>query len=113
MATRTTIQLIDDIDGGVAHETVRFSLDGQPYEIDLSGANRQELDAALAGYIESARPVQAGGGPKRAAKQSGRVDQERKDRLKAMREWALANGITVAERGRIAASVEAAYAAAH
>ena len=39
MAKETVIKLVDDLDGGVAHETVWFGLDGQTYEIDLSSKN--------------------------------------------------------------------------
>ena len=36
MATKTTVVLEDDLDGGPADETVRFGLDGVEYEIDLT-----------------------------------------------------------------------------
>jgi len=39
MATRTMITLEDDLDGGPAEETVRFSLGAAEYEMDLSAAN--------------------------------------------------------------------------
>lgn len=41
MATRTVIELIDDLDGSEATETVRFGLDGTEYEIDLAGQNAE------------------------------------------------------------------------
>ncbi len=37
MAKKVVVQLVDDIDGGAASETVVFALDGTTYEIDLSG----------------------------------------------------------------------------
>lgn len=43
MATRIVIELIDDLDGSEATETVRFGLDGADYEIDLAGQNADEL----------------------------------------------------------------------
>jgi nucleoid-associated protein Lsr2 len=36
MATKVTIALEDDLDGGPADETVRFAFDGTGYEIDLN-----------------------------------------------------------------------------
>jgi hypothetical protein len=39
MATRTTITLEDDLDGGPADETLRFHLGAAEYEIDLNAKN--------------------------------------------------------------------------
>jgi hypothetical protein len=39
MATKITVVLEDDLDGGPADETVRFGLGGTEYEIDLSARN--------------------------------------------------------------------------
>jgi hypothetical protein len=36
MATKVTKTLIDDLDGAEASETVRFTIRGKSYEIDLS-----------------------------------------------------------------------------
>jgi hypothetical protein len=55
MATRTTVTLVDDLDGGTAEETVGFGLDGAAYEIDLSAANAGELRSALERYVAAAR----------------------------------------------------------
>ena len=38
------VSLIDDFDGTKASETVRFSLDGKNFEIDLSKSNANELN---------------------------------------------------------------------
>ena len=48
MARQVQTTLIDDIDGGPADETVRFSLDGRHYEIDLAGVKSEALRATLA-----------------------------------------------------------------
>src|SRR5262245_66153183 len=53
VARETFTKLIDDLDGGEAHETVKFGLDGHFYEIDLSTKNANKLRNALAGYGES------------------------------------------------------------
>jgi len=52
MARETITRLVDDLDGGVAHETVRFGLDGRLYEIDLSSKNAKKLRSELASFIE-------------------------------------------------------------
>ena len=39
MAQRVSVDLVDDIDGGSAVETLRFALDGVDYEIDLGKRN--------------------------------------------------------------------------
>ena len=40
MAQKVQVLLVDDLDGGEASETVSFALDGNSYEIDLSGEER-------------------------------------------------------------------------
>jgi hypothetical protein len=57
MAQTVIVKLTDDIDGGDAHETVSFALNGQRYEIDLNENNAKALRDALGPFIEKARPV--------------------------------------------------------
>jgi hypothetical protein len=110
MAQQTTVILTDDIDGGKAVETVAFGLDGTQYEIDLGAKNAKNLRKAVAAYIEAGRKVKINGGIRSAKKTvtaSGGSD------LAAIRTWAHENGIPVAARGRIAASVKEQYLAAN
>ena len=51
MASKTVVELFDDLDGGRADETVVFALDGVEYEIDLSKSNATALRDVLAAYI--------------------------------------------------------------
>ena len=109
MAQRVSIELVDDVDGTPADETVSFGLDGASYELDLSAANAAALREALAGYIGHARRVSSsssrrGSSPRRS---SGSSD------ARAIREWARANGHKVPERGRVSSEVKAAYEAAN
>ncbi len=70
MAKETITRLVDDLDGGVAHETVTFGLDGHLYEIDLSPRNAKKLRTELAVFVEhgsrvtarAATPGRRGGG---------------------------------------------------
>ena len=57
---QTITQLIDDIDGGKAEETVLFAIDGTNYEIDLSRRNAARLRDLLNGYTPYARAVRGG-----------------------------------------------------
>ena len=110
MAQQTTVILTDDIDGGKAVETVSFGLDGKQYMIDLGAKNAKNLRKAVAAYIEAGRKVTTNGGIRNTTKkptQSASID------LAAVRAWAHENGIPVAARGRIAASVTEQYLAAN
>ncbi|HUZ10806.1 MAG TPA: Lsr2 family protein [Acidimicrobiales bacterium] len=62
MAKTVIVKLTDDLDGTDAEETVRFSLDGLSYEIDLNTANAAKLRDALGPFI--ARSVRTGKPPR-------------------------------------------------
>lgn len=109
MAQKVLIELIDDIDGQPADETVSFSLDGVSYDIDLATKNAEKLRKALAPYVESAR---RSGGRKKTAARSNSASNGAVD-AKTVRAWAQANGIAVPDRGRIPTSVREQYAAAN
>jgi hypothetical protein len=69
MAKETVTRLLDDLDGGVAHETVKFALDGHSYEIDLSSKNAKKAAQRPRGVRRSREPsVQPRG---RRSKSSG------------------------------------------
>jgi hypothetical protein len=110
MAQKIQVLLVDDLDGGVATETVSFGIDGGAYEIDLSAANAASLRSALADYVAHARrPNRAPrntGAPVRPGRAPARADREQ---TQAIREWARKNGHKVNERGRVPAAVVAAY----
>jgi hypothetical protein len=112
MAKETITRLVDDLDGGVAHETVKFGLDGQMYEIDLSSKNAKKLRSDLATFIEhgsrlSSRRV-VGGARGRDVRVRGSVAGDR-DQNRAIREWAQAKGYDVALRGRIKQEIVEAF----
>jgi hypothetical protein len=55
VARKTVVELVDDVDGGQADETVRFALDGVDYTIDLSAENATRLRQILAAFVANAR----------------------------------------------------------
>lgn len=103
MAQKVKIILVDDLDEGVADETVRFALDGVTYEMDLSSGNATKLRAALEPFIAKARKTSAG----RAAR--GRGATARSQDSAKIRQWAREHGYTVNSRGRIQAEIQEAY----
>lgn len=113
MATRQIAQVIDDLDGTTLEEgegkQLTFSIEGRAYEIDLSQKNADKFYAALAPYVDAARPI---GSPSRSGSPRRSRSTNPAD-LNAIREWARANGHTVSDRGRIPASIVDAYKAAN
>ncbi|WP_244211024.1 Lsr2 dimerization domain-containing protein [Amycolatopsis kentuckyensis] len=55
MARNTAVQVLDDLTGEPAAETVGFGLDGIDYDIDLSFANADALRALLQRYAAAGR----------------------------------------------------------
>ncbi|MFP5020227.1 histone-like nucleoid-structuring protein Lsr2 [Pseudonocardia phyllosphaerae] len=115
MAQQTTITLVDDLDGGEADEQIEFTVDGRAYEIDLSTENAERLRESLAPYISAARRAAstyraAGSGAASSSNGSSASDRAAN---RAVREWAIAQGMKISERGRIPTSVLEAYQNAH
>jgi hypothetical protein len=106
MATKVTVALEDDLDGGPADETVRFAFGGAEYEIDLSKKNARAFRKQLAPFIDHARRA----GP-RQRRRAARTTASR-DRSGAIRAWAREQGLSVSARGRIPASIVQQYQAA-
>ncbi|WP_331077072.1 Lsr2 family protein [Actinophytocola sp.] len=108
MAQKVLVQLIDDLDGTSAEDvtTVQFGLDGVTYEIDLTESNADRLRDLLAEYVGSAR--RTGGRVKRGGRPGGAGGAANND-AGQIREWAQANGIELAARGRIPSHVAESY----
>ena len=103
----------EPVDGRPTH-TVRFGLDGRQYEIDLTVERAAEFRGAVQRYVDAARVI---GPPSRTrGRQPGTRPRPSTaapppNDPSAVRSWARANGYRVSTRGRIAASVLAAYEA--
>jgi len=112
MAQQVLVEMVDDIDGTTAAQTVPFSLDGISYEIDLSAVNAGALRDELARYVAASRRVGgrkvrlAVGQSSTGSPAGGPADRERSRQIRA---WAIDNGYEISERGRIPANVISAH----
>lgn len=101
MAQRTIVELIDDIDGKPADETVTFSLNGSDYSIDLSTKNADKFRGLFQDYIAAGTKVSG----KRSGRKAGKAGKAGKanggSNAAEIRAWAQSNGIDVPARGRI------------
>jgi hypothetical protein len=110
MAQKTIVELVDDLDGGVAAESVVFGLDGVEYAIDLSTENAKRLRDSLSAYVDKARRV--GGRKQRAiGRPAGRTGDKAQNQ--AIREWARSQGEKISDRGRIPSELVTRFQAAH
>lgn len=114
MAQRVTVQLVDDLDGSAAEETVPFALDGVSYKIDLNGKHAKKLRSVFSVYLQHGRRT---GGRRRAvalnATRAGTRTISERERSHAVRVWARKQKIHVADRGRIPSAVMARFLAVH
>jgi hypothetical protein len=108
LARKIHVQLIDDLSGEDAQETVRFALDGVEYEIDLSAENAAELREAMERFVSGGRRVRGPSGSRR-----GRAGSSGSEDTQMIREWAMANGYSPSSRGRISQDIKNAYDDAH
>jgi hypothetical protein len=108
MAQQTIVQLIDDIDGKPAKETVTFSLDGVAYEIDLNTKNADKLRKTFTAYVEKGRKTGTRR-PGRSSRRTGARSTYQRDRAAHIRAWAKQHDIGVNERGRIPSRIAEAY----
>ena len=113
MARKTIIVLEDDLTGTVLDqgrgETVSFGLDGQQYEIDLSGDNARQFRDALKRYTSAGRK-QSPSRPGAARSSAPSRRKTAQDHPTAIRNWAEPQGYQVGERGRLPQAVVDAYA---
>jgi len=108
MAKATVEVLVDDLDGSPAVDTVRLGWNGEWRELDLSKRNIAALSRALDRYWAAGQPVAGEGEAHRRRRRKPPAARSRRPVRdpKAIRTWALANGVEVPTRGRIPADVE-------
>lgn len=108
MARREITQYFDDLDNSPLTDdevnTIRFSVDGNHYVLDLSEENAAAFRSALEPWTEVARTAPAATPQRSTNRQSSSAKRSR-----AIREWARAEGIDVSDRGKIPARIVDAY----
>ena len=122
MAQKTTVVLVDDLNGEPADTTLRFGLDAREYELDLTDANARQLRELFDRYIPAARKARGrhrtATKPATATKSTATKPTEPAKAAfagvdpAAVRAWAKGNGLEVSPRGRIRADVIEAFRAA-
>ncbi len=118
MAERITVEVVDDLDGSVADETVHFTWEGKSLVVDLNKKNADKMRKAIEPFVAAARPD--GTAPAPAARRrpsSGSSSSKRTDAgsgaaASVIRAWARENGIEVPDRGRLKPDVVQAWKAA-
>jgi hypothetical protein len=103
------VQLVDDLNGEEAQETVRFGFEGSEYEIDLTEENANKLRSFMSEYVEKGRKV----GGKRSQGGAKSTNRNKRENTQEIRQWAQANGHNPSSRGRINQSIIDAYNEAH
>jgi hypothetical protein len=110
------VMLIDDLDGSEGAETIKYSVDGQEYEIDLSEKNAERFRSVLKEFIDASREVEQAPvltfAPARSSRRQSSGSSGRDD-IAQIRAWAEAQGMEVNARGRIKKEIIEAYDAAH
>ena len=111
MATRTMVELVDDLDDEPMRVddafTVRWAWRGVRYEIDISGENLDRVEGGevpVSALLARSRRV----GGRRDARVARAPELEPVD-AKAIREWAARNDYSVGARGRISRELRQAY----
>ena len=116
MAQRIQVNLVDDLNGEEAQETVRFGVDGIDYEIDLTTENAEKLRSALSEYVDKGRKAKTG---RRAQSSQGgqssssAPSKSKREETQKIRQWAQDNGHNPSSRGRITQAIVDAYNEAH
>lgn len=108
MARHVVQSVTDDLDGTPDAAEVEFSLDGRSWTIDLGPKNEAALRNLVQPYIDAGRKIAASGG-RGGARRGGSSRVADPDRSRTIREWALANGVELPARGRIAQGYQEAY----
>jgi Lsr2 len=110
MARVKITKLVDDIDGvSEATETVKFSFQGEDYEIHLNAKHTSEFRAIMAEWIPGSRRSRKTTRAPRNPDVPG-TDRAENARIRA---WAAKQGFDLPPRGRIKIDVRNAYFDAH
>ncbi|MGW1261270.1 histone-like nucleoid-structuring protein Lsr2 [Streptomyces drozdowiczii] len=115
MAQSVRVRLVDDLDGGEAHETVTFSFEGKPREIELSHENAAKFRQFMQPYMAASRPAKA---DNIAAKGDPAVEDgpvppmtqtQQREEAAAIRAWCEKHHLPVNKLGRIPTETRKAW----
>lgn len=111
MATETITTIVCDRCGKVAKDptTITIAWGKEQWELDLCDKDNTAVNKIWEDLTTGARKV---GRSPAAGRRSSSAGSSNKEELAAIRAWARANGWTVGDKGRIAAEIRDAYAAA-
>src|SRR2546421_10598468 len=109
MARKVEVQLIDDLDGSKAEESIKFSLDGINYEIDLSKKNAAKLRAGLEPYVNAGQKLGRASVHRVATSRGRGAAKSDREQNQAIPEWAQRKGLEGSPRGRIARPISEQY----
>ena len=118
MAERVTVELVDDLDGSVADETVHFMWEGKSLVIDLNKKNGDKLRKAIEPFVAAARPDGTVQGPAPRRRLSNLSSSGKRQNAgtgaatSVIRAWARENSVEVPDRGRLKPDVVQAWEAA-
>lgn len=113
MASTTRVILTDDIDGSEATQTISFAFQGITYEIDLSDEHASALEESFADWINSARRTSNASRRTNVAASRAQSKSGGGPTGTVVRQWLRDNGHSVSDRGRISATMQELYDAAH
>lgn len=107
MTTKNIKVVESDLSGEADAATVTFGIAGTWFEIDLTEQEQAEFFAQLKTYQDAARKATTAPGRRRHVPETTPAQREE------IRAWAAAQGLEVAQRGRIPKNVIAAWEAEH
>lgn len=124
MSTRIIRELVDDLDGAAAAETLSFAVNHIEYEIDLSDEHLKTFHEFMQPFIQQGRRQVTGPRARRPAGSTAApvtapapraesYTRLSKEQNKALRDWAAKNGYDIPPRGRIPKHIIAAFETAH
>jgi hypothetical protein len=111
VARQVQVQILDDIDGSAADETLQFGLDSTTYEIDLNAKHAKQLRSELGTFVAAARRLGRGGITRSVQHRSATPTRSDRAQNQAIRDWAKRKKIKLSDRGRIPANVIEQYEA--
>lgn len=103
MAQRVEVVVTSDLSNDEGASPLRFGLDGDTYEIDLTPDEAARFRGLLAEYVGNARRVKSG------AKPRPKLETDPRD----VREWAAVKGLDCPMKGRLPKHIVDQYRTAH